>query len=126
MIYFLSISFTVWFALYTKYQISDDRGYTQGKWHPYGLLIRWTFFAALYLIGRYPSPLEDYILAGTINILLWEISVNILALQQKWHHVGTTSNLDKWLGKKKWLVYFVLLAGAITFKILHHEGGGEV
>ena len=114
------------FVLYSKWQFSDDRGLSQGKWHPFGLCMRVTFFAALFTTQHYPSRIDDYILAGVINIILFEIGINIIALKHSWKHVGTTSRFDRRLGKAKWWIYFGLLAGAIIFKILSYEGGGKI
>ena len=82
--------------------------------------MRVIFFAALFTTQYYPSRIDDYVLAGVINILLFEIGINIIALKHSWKHVGTESEMDKRLGRIKWWIYFGLLAGAITFKILNH------
>ena len=88
--------------------------------------MRVIFFAALFTTQYYPSRIDDYILAGTINILLFEIGINIIALKSKWKHIGTTSDTDKKLGKVKWWICFGLLAGAIIYKFLIYEGGGKI
>ncbi len=117
-IYFLSIVFTLLFVIYQKWQFSDDRGKTQGKWHTYGMFLRLWFFIALFVTKYYPSEMEDFVLAGAINIVLWEVGVNIFSLNEKWNHVGTTSVIDVKLGKKKWWIFFGMLGAAVAFKLL--------
>lgn len=104
--------------LYSKWQFSDDWGHTKGKWHPYGLCMRVMFFVSLFIVQFYPSDYKDYILAGAINIMLWEVAINILALKKPWYYKGVASKIDTKVGRKKWWFYFGFLAGAIIFKII--------
>lgn len=117
MIYLTTI-FTLIFIFYTKWQFSDDRGETQGKWHPYGLLMRLSVFIIAYLCQLYPSDWQDYILAGVINMIGWDVELNIIALKKEWNYEGSTSIIDLKLKKTKWIIYAVLLIAAITIKII--------
>lgn len=117
MIYVLSTLFTLAFVFYSKWQFSDDRGESQGKWHSSGMIMRMLAVASPFLCQLYPSEWQDYLLVGAINILLWELLINKIALNQKWLHVGTTAKTDIFLGKKKWLVYAVILLVTIVIKL---------
>lgn len=99
--------------MYSRFQFEDDRGKSVGKWHPFGFLMRGTFFAALF---TYPSY-QDIILSGTINIIVFEIGINIIALHKNIFYAGQTSQMDKVLGNWKWLICAVFLAGGIITKI---------
>jgi hypothetical protein len=117
MIYILSILFTVFFVLYTKWQFSDDKGLTSGKWHPFGMIMRALAIVSPFLCQLFPGTWQDYLLAGTINIVLWEILINIIALGKKWWYIGITSKFDIKLSKTKWFIYFSLLLATILVKI---------
>ena len=121
MIYPLSILFTTLLVLYSKWQFSDDRGLSQGKWHPYGLLARVVFGVTAYISSIYPSPLPDYILSCVINVILWDIGLNMIALKKEWDYVGEESYWDKKVGRHKWKVYGWLLAVATLFKLLYER-----
>jgi hypothetical protein len=118
MIYLLSILFTLTFVLYTRWQFSDDRGLSSGKWHPYGMLMRALAIVTPFLCTLHPNNWKDYLLAGGINIVLWEILINKIALNTKWSHVGTTSALDVKFGKAKWYIYFGFLLLTIIIRLI--------
>lgn len=72
-----------------------------------------------YLAANYGSTdWTDYLLIGAINIIFWEIGINIIALGQKWWHVGTTAQFDIKLKSWKWILMFILLVGSVILKIL--------
>jgi hypothetical protein len=52
-----------------------------------------------------------------LNILLWEIGINIISLKKPWNYIGSTSKLDIELGYKKWLLYFGFLVIGIIARI---------
>lgn len=112
-VYPLSFLFTTLFVLYQKWQFSDDRGLTQGKWHLYGALMRLVTFCGFFIN---PS-LEDILLAGTINILLFELLINKVALNKNWLFVGSTAVFDLKLGKYKWLIMLSFLLISLYIKI---------
>jgi hypothetical protein len=119
MIYFLTILFTLSFVLYSKWQFIDDRGGPSGKWHPYGMIMRALAVITPYLAANYGSTdWKNYLLIGSINIVLWEIAINVIALGQKWWHVGTTAKFDIKLKSWKWVVYFGLLITALIIRFL--------
>lgn len=119
MIYILSIIFTILFVEYSKYQFIDDRGGPSGKWHGFGMTIRCAAFIMPFIMQSFPTHWTDYLLAGTINIFLWEILINKIALGVDWFYVGVTSKLDKQLGKNKWYIYGSLVIISIIVKILY-------
>lgn len=118
MIYITSFIFTLCFVIYTKWQFSDDRGETQGKWHLSGALMRAGAIIGPYLSMIRPDDWQDFVLAGVLNIILWEILVNIIALKQPWNYQGKTAKWDIFLAKWEWALYTFLLTVAIMIKIL--------
>ena len=117
MIYAVSIISTILFVFYSKWQFSDDRGETSGRWHGWGLAMRASTFVGAFTMQYFSSTWQDYLLAGAICCLVWEIGINVVALAVKWYHVGTTSKMDIKFRKYHWILYFVLLGGAIIIKI---------
>ncbi len=110
MIYLLSILFTIFFVYYSKYQFINGRA---GEWHIFGMLMRMTVFIPFFLPKQ---QLTDIFLAGVINIILFDIGINLIALKQKWNYTGTTSKFDK-LGKTKFVIYTIMLLVAIILKL---------
>ena len=119
MIYLLSILFTLTFVFYSKWQFSDDRGLSSGKWHSYGMIMRILSVVSPFLCQLYPEYWADYLLSGALNIVLWEVGINVIALNKAWYHIGTTSDFDIKLGYKKWLFYFGFLVAAIIVRIIY-------
>jgi hypothetical protein len=120
MIYLISILFTLAFIIYSKYQFDDEKAgwnNSKGKWHPYGFIMRVLFFVGLLVYKYFPFDYWDLLIAGAINIILWDIGINVFALKVKWNYEGETSSTDKKLGKSKWYVYACMLIGSITGKI---------
>lgn len=117
MIYGLSILATIVFVVYSKWQFSDDRGDTSGKWHPWGMGLRILLFVIPYIMQHYPASKKDYFLAGAICMIAWEIGINLIALAQKWYYVGTTAKTDIKFRKYHWLFYFGFLFVAILIRI---------
>ncbi len=118
MIYITSMIFTLVFVIYSKWQFSDDRGETQGKWHTSGMIMRAGSILAPFLSQLRPDDWQDYFLAGVLNIILWEILINIIALKQPWNYQGKTAKWDIKLDKWEWWLYTALLSIAISVKIL--------
>lgn len=113
MIYPLSILFTLIFVLYSKWQFSEVRGESEGKWHPYGMIMRWMLFLTPFVMQYFPNNWKDYLLAGAINIILWEFGINKLALNK---HLLYKGKIDEKLGKKKWWIYFGFLLLTLIIK----------
>ena len=59
---------------------------------------------------------KDVFLATTISILIYDIGLNVIALNQKWNYIGTTSWIDRKLGKKRYYLYILLLVISIFTK----------
>lgn len=124
MIYLVTILFTISFIFYSKFQFEDEKaGWTASKseWHPFGMAMRILFFGALILFKYFPFDWCDLILCGVINIILFDIGINVIALHVKWNYEGVTSVLDKSIGKIKWYVYALLLVSSALMKILKRK-----
>ena len=118
MIFVLSILSTFVFVVYSKWQFSDDRGDTSGKWHPWGAALRALLFVTAYIMQKFPASWQDYLLAGSICMLAWEIGINLIALiKVKWNYVGTTAKTDIKFRKYHWLFYFGFLGISILIRI---------
>lgn len=117
MIYIVTILFTIAFVFYSKYQFEEQRTKIyNGKWHPWGMAMRILFFAGLILYKFFPFDWWDVLLSGVINVILFEIGINVVALHVKWNYNGTTSAIDMKVGKVKWYVYAISLVAAIVLK----------
>ena len=113
----LALLFTTAFILYSKWQFIDDRGGVEGKWHPYGLIMRALVIFLPILVND--ISLQDVFLSGMLCVIWWDIGINIIALNQKWWYVGTTAKWDKLFNKRtKWILYGTLLISSILLKIL--------
>lgn len=117
MIYLVSLAFTLSFIYYSKYQFEDDRGASQGKWHIYGMIMRILAVVSPFIMQLYPATWDDYLLAGIVNIIVWEAGINLIALRKKWHYQGKTSYWDKFFGDYEWWIYGLILAIAAGVKI---------
>lgn len=117
MIYIISCLFTILFVYYSKYQFKDIKPLRNTTWKSYGVSMRILFFIGCFLCQLFNSTWQDYLLAGSINILLFEIGINLIALNTKIFHIGTTSEFDKTLGKYKWYVMFTLLLITLNLKL---------
>jgi hypothetical protein len=122
LIYAITISFTVWFVLYSKYQFEEREKKSFGKWHLWGWMMRVIFFLPFIILSFFPginitAHKSDVILAGAINILLWEVLINLVALHATFFHVGTVAKTDIKLGQIKWALCFLFLILAIIYKI---------
>lgn len=121
MIYLITILFTLAFVFYSKYQFEDEKAgwaAAKSKWHPFGMAMRTLLFAALICNWFFPFDWWDLILCGIINIILFDIGINIIALKVKWNYCGKTSAIDKNLGELKWYIYAVLLVTSILLKLM--------
>lgn len=114
MIYILSILFTITFVIYQKWQFSDDNNKSKGKWHLWGALLRLQYFIPF----LFPYDIKDVILAGSINIILFDLLLNKIALNKQLLYIGFTSYINNKLGKYKWFVYFGQLVLALIIKFL--------
>jgi hypothetical protein len=96
MVYLATISFTICFVIYSKFQFQEREGKSHGKWHPWGWMMRAIFVASLLI----RPAVDDIILSAAISILLFELLINKVALNVRWFHVGTTAWWDRKIGKK--------------------------
>lgn len=119
MIYITSIIFTLILVFYQKYQFLANRGVSNDKYHPLGLALRAAFFLPfLGLILGFTTNLKDLILALILNGFLFDVLINVIALGVRPFYVGTTSVFDKTIGKFKWIIWAILLVGAIVYKFI--------
>ena len=119
LIYLLITSFTFCFVMYTKYQFEDMKDTWQTakrKWHPWGAGMRVIIVLIAVFQSVYSVPLIDIGLAAMVNVILWDVLVNIIALKVKWNYVGFTAQTDRWTGKKRWVLYAVSLLLFIILK----------
>lgn len=117
MIYLLSLISTFLFVVYSKWQFSDDRGETSGKWHPWGLMLRGSIPVSCFIMQHFPAPWQSYLLACALCGLAWEIGINIIALKQPWNYVGKTSKIDIATRKYHWILFFGFVGVALLIKI---------
>lgn len=117
MIYIVSCLFTLLFVLYSKYQFKHALDRKTYEWKKFGASMRAVFFISCYLIQLFPASWKDYLLAGSINILLFEIGINVIALDMPIFYNGTTGMLDKKLKSTKWYLMFGLLLLSIIIKL---------
>lgn len=117
LIYPLSILFTLTFAIYSKWQFSDDRGESQGKWHGWGMIMRILVPLMCVSCSLWPAKWQDILLALSINCFVWDIGINLIALHVRALYTGSTDKFDIKLSGKKWLLYLILLVGSLTIKI---------
>ena len=121
--YTIPTLFLVLFALYTKWQIKDEEDGTLGwstadsMWHHFGLGMRGALFMAM-LGWVFPVHVQwvDTILLIPILMIEWDTFIN-LARGRGLLDVGT-GGWDAKIGKKKWIIYLVLLIAAITNYII--------
>lgn len=123
MIYLITILFTICFVIYTKYQFDDEKAgwiKSKGQWHIWGFFMRLLFFAGLLVFKYFPFDWWDLLIAGVINIIIWDIGINVFALNVRWYYVGETSKIDKMIERLKFYVYgialFISVIGKIFFK----------
>ena len=117
MIYITSIIFTLLFIFYSKYQFKHAIDRNTYDWKKYGASMRAFIFISCYLMQLFPASWRDYLLAGSINILLFEIGINVIALDMPIFYNGTTGMLDKKLKSTKWYLMFGLLLLSIIIKL---------
>lgn len=113
--YIISIAFTLSFCYYSKYQFKDERNQSvvKGKWHKYGASMR----ILMVIIMFFRPELEDIFLIGAIQLPMFPVGINIIALNQSPLYVGKTSWWDKNIGMWQWPLYLIILISAIIFKI---------
>lgn len=117
-----SILFTLCFALYFKWQNKDEYDGTfaynknDKKWHFYGACMRALYYIPALYYCFFPSPtLKEVILALAINLPLYDIAINIFALNQPIFYPGSSSDYDKKLGMTKWVLYLLFLVASIVY-----------
>jgi hypothetical protein len=130
MTYILYTLFTILFVYYQKYQFLERNAALEGrvpkmaeaskKWHTYGMILRVLVLVILatHLIPQITPSIYDIVLAGAINVLVFEFGINKIALGKDWFYVGTTAETDKKLGKKKWIIMFGILFLTLIAKII--------
>lgn len=115
--------FTYIFAMYTKYQFQDEKlGFanSKGLWHKYGLIMKALFVMAFPIAKLIVFTWKDFFLVCAIEAPLWDILVNVYALDEKWNYEGTTAETDKAVsGTVKWICYSGILIGAIVIKFTY-------
>lgn len=110
--------FTILFAVYSKWQFSDDRGDSQGKWHGWGALMRGSVCISPMITTFFPLQWQNWLLATIIQFPLWDVAINVIALiNVKPFYPGSTSQTDGYLKAKKWLLYGIALISAIFIKV---------
>jgi len=117
MIYVLSILFTILFVYYSKYQFKDLKTIRNIQWKIYGVGMRVLFFVGCFLSQFINSHWQDYLLAGCINIFLFEIGINVIALNANMFWKGRSSVIDNEIGQYKWLIMSLLILFSLLIKI---------
>lgn len=118
MIYLLSIPFIVFYVLYQKFQLKDLASKRNLIWKHYGVIIRIWFFISAYIFEYPKGQWQDYLIAGVLNEIIFELLINKIALKQSFWFVGSSSAWDNILGKRKWLLMGLALIITIFIKIL--------
>lgn len=118
--YILSTIFTWCFVMYSRYQFKDERkidGKEHDQWHPWGAWARALFYLMplICMIGK--PDWKDILLMIAINLPLFDIGINVVALDQSVFYVGKTAGTDKKIGMWKWPIYLLFLIGSIIVKI---------
>lgn len=120
--YLYNFLFTLVFAMYTKYQVQDEKaGFAAAKsrWHRYGMMMRILLMGAFVLHLVVKFTWKDMLLAGVIDMALWDVLINVLALNMPWWYEGQTAAIDKMLKNIKWMVYGALIIVAIIIKFTY-------
>lgn len=110
--------------MYSKYQFEDVKlGWSKakGKWHVYGALMRMVFVITFVLQVYFPAKVIDILLAAALNLPLWDIGINKIALRYKWNYMGSISHFDRIVGKWKWVGYVVLIITLTLIEILFYK-----
>jgi len=103
-------------VLSQKYQLIDLAVKRNTTWKAWNNCVRVSIFILCFLMQLFPSGWQDYLLAGAINILFFEMAYNVIAVKMPIFFVGKSSKFDT-LGKKKWWYMFGFLIIAIFIKI---------
>jgi hypothetical protein len=112
--------FTIAFAFYFKWQNKDKQYGTSyypeasRKWHASGAIMRFLFFVTPAFSCFFKPHIKDIALAIAICLPLYDIALNIIALNKPSFYSGSTSTYDKTLGNIKWLLYLILLVSVIV------------
>jgi hypothetical protein len=118
MIYLISILITLCFCFYTKYQLKDLWSNRKFEWKRWGMLMRALIIFGLFEMQYFKVNWQNGLLCGVLNIIIFEIGINLIALNKSVFYVGTTGQIDKHLGSKKWIIYIILLLSSIAILIL--------
>lgn len=121
MIYVLTILFTLALVMYQRDQQQDllswERKHERNTgWKSWANVMKVIAFVMYELGKHFPATWQDYLLAGSICILLFELATNKIGLNRELFFIGASSKTEK-LKKWKWYLSFALLIISITIKI---------
>lgn len=111
--------------MYFKYQNQDEAdgwgGYNKPDrlWHLWGGVQRRSVDALLMAAAILGSAWQDVLLSTMIQLPLYDISINLLALGKPALYPGSSTEYDKRLGMLKWPMYLVFIAGAVAVKVFY-------
>ena len=124
MIYVLRTLFTISFALYFKWQNLDEKDGWGGfnkpdkMWHAWGAVMRYSVDAIMIIACFLGAAWQDAVLATAIHPAIYDMSINVLALNKPLLYQGSSSWWDTKIGKWKWVAYAVVIAAAAFVKFL--------
>lgn len=118
MIYALTISFTLLFILYQKFQFQDLKYIRNTKWKLYGWLMKAEVIAACYVMQFYSCTWQDCFLSGVLSWVIFELGYNKIVLKADWFYVGFSSIQDNFLGKWKWAVMGLALIVSVWIRFV--------
>jgi hypothetical protein len=125
LIYLTPLLFNIAFEFYSKWQFDEAIKISAGtmtyanaprKWHPYGGFMRFDVFVCISVEHAFPSYWADIFASAVINVILWDVLMNVVVLKVKAFYNGTTAKTDK-LGNIKWYSYAVLFVAAVIYKL---------
>jgi hypothetical protein len=87
------------------------------QWKIYGVGMRVLFFIGCFLSQFITSDWQDYLLAGCLNIFLFEIGINVIALNSYIFWKGASGVIDNKIGQWKWLIMGLLIVFSSLIKI---------
>lgn len=107
--------FIISFCFYSKYQFADQRNQSavRGKWHPWGAVMRACMIALVWLAAGWKVAM----LAGSFMLPMFDIGINLIALNEHAFYVGSTDSYDRALGMWKWPLYLILIIASIVIYV---------